>query len=253
MNYRYVSGFFVLLASAIGISCLVLVQSRKGTPLDNGPPRILFIPKFIDVGPPAILPGEERRIDIRLRSTFPERVTIHKIYFSSPSVSLSSTESARFPREMSPGQEVVMPVGVKTPEEGFAGSVRVTIAALGGPNNIVLGSGVALVDFAGYVNADPPILALGAMSRTSGVRTERVRLWHPKTSPPPREYNTESSDPALTVRMNSYHDQHSDRIYFGELIVTFDPKIASSRFRQVVLLKGDTGHLRLNVLAFVQD
>lgn len=253
MKDRYTAGFICLVLCGGSILSWMVLFPSKVSLSPAGHARIALIPEILDAVDPPIFPGQDRILEVRLRSTFPDPVDIGAIVFSCPCASLANLDGSPFPTVMSYGEEIPLRIIVKSGRQ-LTGRLRLTVAILGGPDGkVVLGSGLALVEFARYVNAEPQLLTLGSMKRDSELRKEMVRLWCPMNREVPRIVETVSSDPAITVKTRPYKLEEINRVYFSELAITIDPRIANPRFSEHVIVKSDTDELRLPVLGFVEE
>lgn len=251
MSRSYVFGFLACLAVGAGF-CAVAVL--KGGPAHS--PPVSAIPQIVietSTQEAQILPGKEQTIRVRLHSTFVEPVSIREIRFSHPCASLLSSDSLLFPKVLSPGEAVNISIIVKCTGESPR-HIQLVMNAIGDDGMTRLGAGHIGLELLGNINASTQIVTLGSMKRMGPKTSATVQLWYPMGTPPPGLPAIECFDPAISAEIRSHLPRDEfKRVYFAEVVITVNPKIASSRMSEKITLKCGKSEIVLFVLGFVED
>lgn len=116
---------------------------------------------------------------------------------------------------------------------------------------------VAALQFVQAINADPPVVSLGAMTRRSGQQTAVVRLWYPRELGRPAGLALEVADPCIQVSMQDRpsetapENRRNDRMNFAELSIGVDPAKAPDQLHAEVMVRTSVANVRIPVLGFI--
>jgi|GEM_PF-2878736 len=256
MSGSYWKGAVVGLLTCLAVTCIVIMSRQREAPVS---PSLQFDPAFIGFSEKWILPGESLSFMVNLRNLSRDSARIEEFRVSCPCATATIAGESKLPVQLASGKNVPVRVNVvsKLGERGRL-ELRYGVVAQVGDERVTAGA-LAEVRFVQYLNAEPPLLALGKFKQVDGKRFETVHLWFPENGESPgTDLTVVSDDPCVSALLERFPapwpslDGDNCRMIFARVAITVDPKIAPERLKAFVIIRSDTAELRIPVLGIIE-